>query len=134
MQVASQLTMVGLVWFLAFAVMSFVLIFWQQAVVLRHVRWLQAWRESLALVKTNFKGTLALVSVVSLIQGAAIGMAFFLPQLGIVAAALAAVGLLLARVYASVATTLFYMEAVKATGEDLKTSDETPPSPTSPQV
>lgn len=132
MQVASQLTMVGLLWFLAFAVMSFVLVFWQQAVVLRHMRWLPAWRESWTVVKTHFKGTMALVTVVSLAQGGAIAMAFLLPQLGIVAAALAAVGLLLARVYASVATTRFYMAAVDLTPEALKTSDEVPPSPKGP--
>lgn len=122
MQAASQLTMVGLVWFLAFAVMSFVLIFWQQGVVIRHLGWLHAWRESLNVVKTRFKGTMALVTVTSLAQGGAIALAMLLPQIGIFAAALAAVALLLTRVFASVATTVFYMEAVK-------TSDDTPPSP-----
>ncbi|MNX23630.1 hypothetical protein D3C86_536340 [compost metagenome] len=127
MQAASQLTMVGLLWFLAFAVMSCALIFWQQAVVLRHVGWLQAWRESLSVVKGHFKRAMALVTVLSLAQGGAIALAFLLPRAGLFAAAFAAVALLLARVYASVATTLFFMEAVK-------TTDEAPPSPTSLQA
>ncbi len=125
MHAASQLTMLGLVWLLAFAVMSFVLIFWQQGVVLRHLGWLHAWRESLGVVKHQFKGTMALVTVLSLAQGGAIALGLFLPQIGVFAAALAAVALLLVRVFASVATTLFYMEAVK-------TTDETPPSPSNP--
>ncbi|MNT65952.1 hypothetical protein D3C72_2039780 [compost metagenome] len=118
--------MVGLLWFLAFAVMSFVLVFWQQGVVIRHLGWLHAWRESLNVVKTQFKGTMGLLTVVSLAQGGAIALAILLPQIGIFAAALAAVALLLTRVFASVATTIFYMEAVK-------TTDDTPPSsPTLP--
>ena len=126
MQVASQLTMVGLLWFLAFAVMSLVLIYWQQAVVIKHLGWLQAWRESANVLKTRFKESMALLTVLTLAQGGAIALAVLLPQIGVAAAALAAVALLLARVFASVATTLFYMEAVK-------TTDATPPSsPTLP--
>jgi hypothetical protein len=125
MQAASQLTMVALVWLLAFAVLSVVLVFWQQGVVLRHLGWLSAWRESFSVVKSQFKGTMALLTVVSLLQGGAIALALLLPQIGMVAAALAALALLLTRVFASVATTLFYMEAVKIPGE-------TPPSPSNP--
>lgn len=125
MQAASQLTMVGLLWLLAFAVMSFVLVFWQQGVVLRHLGWLHAWRESFSVVRTQFKGTMALLTVVSLLQGGSIALALLLPQIGMFAAALAALALLLTRVYASVATTLFYMEAVKIPGD-------TPPSPSNP--
>lgn len=123
MQAASQLTVIGLIWLLAFAVMSFVLVFWQQGVVLKHLNWLAAWRESFAVVKAQFKGTLLLVTVLSLAQVGAIALGLLLPQIGIFAAALAAVALLLVRVFSSVATTLFYMGVVKI-------PDEAPPSPT----
>ncbi len=125
LQAASQLTMIGMIWLLAFAVMSVVLLFWQQGVVLRHLGWLQAWRDSFSVVKAHFKGTMALLTVVSLLQGGAIALALLLPQIGVFAAALAAMALLLTRVFASVATTLFYMEAVKMPADTL-------PSPSNP--
>lgn len=127
MQAASQLTLLGLIWFLAFAVLSFVLVFWQQGVVLRHLGWFKAWRDSLGVVKRHFKGTLALMTVLTLAQGGAIALGLALPRVGAFAAALAALALLMIRVYSSVAVTLFYLEAVK-------TADETPPSPATLQA
>lgn len=126
MLAASQLTWLALIWFLAFALMSFLLTFWQQGVVLRHLRWAQSWRESFGVVRGHLKGVLALVTVLSLGQGAAIALGLLVPQIGVLAAAFAALALLLVRVFASVATTLFYMEVVK-------TADDTlPASPTLP--
>ncbi len=121
MRVASQLTFLGLIWLVGFALMSFALIFWQQGVVLRHLGWLQSWKDSLDVLKRHFKGTLALLTVLSLGQGLVIGLALLMPRFGILAAALAAMALLVVRIFASVATTLFYLEAVK-------TSDDRPPS------
>lgn len=126
MQAASQLAMLGMLWLLAFALLSFVLLFWQQGVVLRHQGWLQAWRESASLVRAHLKGALGLVTVLGLAQGLAVVLGLLAPFAGAFVAALAAVTLLLARVYASVATTLYYMELVK-------THAETLPSPPAPQ-
>lgn len=127
MQVASQLMLVAMLWFLAFAVMSVVLVYWQQAIVVKHLGWLQAWRDSARVLRAHFKGSMALLTLLALAQGGAFLLALLMPGLGVFAAALAAVALLLARVYSGVATTLFYVEA-------LRTTDDTPPSSPVPQA